>query len=150
MLVNSVPLSETIVFGIPRSATTRSSSRATRWPDNDVSATSTRFSRLKSSTTARMRKRRPSVSASDTKSNDQRWFGPSVARSCLPANNEREATPSAFSCPMRASCRLCGAPEASLRYKYASPSCDSRQNLPAQSSHEYDGNQTVAVLLKPA
>ena len=30
MLVNSVPLSETIVFGMPRSAITLSSSRATR------------------------------------------------------------------------------------------------------------------------
>jgi hypothetical protein len=80
MLVNSVPLSETIVVGMPRSAITRSNSRVTRKPDKDVSATNTRFSRLKSSTTARMRKRQPSVRASDTKSNDQRWFGPSTAR----------------------------------------------------------------------
>jgi hypothetical protein len=34
---------------------------ATRWPDSDVSATSTKFSRLKSSTTTRMRNLRPST-----------------------------------------------------------------------------------------
>jgi transposase InsO family protein len=33
-----------------------------------------RHSRLKSSTTHRMRKRRPSLSVSDTKSSDQRWL----------------------------------------------------------------------------
>lgn len=33
MLVNSVPLSDTIVFGMPRSAMIRSSSRETRRPD---------------------------------------------------------------------------------------------------------------------
>jgi hypothetical protein len=70
-------LSETIVFGMPRSAITLSSSRATQCPDSDVSATRTKFSRLKSSTTAKMRNLRPSVSASDTKSELQRWFGPS-------------------------------------------------------------------------
>jgi len=37
-LVSSVPLSETIVVGLPRLAMMRSSSRATRTPDNDVSA----------------------------------------------------------------------------------------------------------------
>ena len=51
-------------------------SRATRAPDKDVSATRHRDSRVKSSTTTRMRNRRPSVSVSDTKSRDHRWFGP--------------------------------------------------------------------------
>src|SRR5690242_8630909 len=45
-------------------------------PDRDVSATSPRHSRVKSSTTARMRKRRPSLSWSCRKSSDQRWLGP--------------------------------------------------------------------------
>ena len=39
-LVSSVPLSETIVVGRPRSAMTASSSRATRKPGNEVSAAS--------------------------------------------------------------------------------------------------------------
>lgn len=43
----------------------------------DMSATSLRHSHVKSSTMQRMRKRRPSTGASDTKFSDQRWFGPS-------------------------------------------------------------------------
>ena len=77
MLVNSVPLSETIVPGLPPSDMTQPSSRVTRSPDSDVSATNARFSRVWSSTTARIRNLRPSVSASDTTSKLQRWFGPS-------------------------------------------------------------------------
>lgn len=50
-------------------------SRATLAPDNDVSAIRPRHSRVQSSTTVMIRKRRPSVSWSDTKSNGQRWFG---------------------------------------------------------------------------
>ena len=42
-----------------------------------MSATSAKHSRLKSSTTHRIRNRRPSASVSDAKSSDQRWFGPS-------------------------------------------------------------------------
>jgi hypothetical protein len=76
MLVSSAPLSETTIAGRPRTAIKVSSSRATRRPGNDVSATKVRHSRVKSSTTARMRKRRPSVIASDRKSRLQRWFGP--------------------------------------------------------------------------
>ena len=41
-----------------------------------MSATSARHSRVKSSTIARMRKRRPSAKASDRKSRLQRWLGP--------------------------------------------------------------------------
>ena len=55
-------------FGIPRSATIRSNSRATRRLDNEVSAASTRFSRLKSSISVKTRNRRPSGNASETKS----------------------------------------------------------------------------------
>ena len=53
-----------------------SNSRTTRVPDSDVSATQTRHSREKSSTTFNTRKRRPSSSVSATKSSDQRWFAP--------------------------------------------------------------------------
>lgn len=42
----------------------------------DVSTTGTKHSRLKSSMTFKMRNRRPQDSLSDTKSNNQRWFGP--------------------------------------------------------------------------
>ena len=75
MLVNSVPLSLTIISGRPRRAITASSSRPTLAPDSDVSATRAMHSRVKSSTTASMRNRRLSVSVSLTKSSDQRWFG---------------------------------------------------------------------------
>jgi ABC-type branched-subunit amino acid transport system substrate-binding protein len=54
MLVSSVPLSLTIIIGRPRRAITASSSRPTRVPDNDVSATNAMHSRVKSSTTARI------------------------------------------------------------------------------------------------
>jgi hypothetical protein len=40
LLVNSVPLSLTIVLGLPRSMSSRSSSRATRMPEIEVSAIS--------------------------------------------------------------------------------------------------------------
>src|SRR3954449_6974526 len=43
---------------------------------SEVSATSARHSRVKSSTTTRTRNRRPSARMSETKSRLQRWFGP--------------------------------------------------------------------------
>jgi hypothetical protein len=52
-----------------------STSRTTRWLDSDVSTTSTRHSRMKSSTITRMRQRHPSARTSETKSRLQRWFG---------------------------------------------------------------------------
>src|SRR5580700_10313285 len=58
--------------GLPRPAMMASNSRATRAPDKDVSAISARHSRVQSSTTHRMRKRRPLVIWSETKSSDQR------------------------------------------------------------------------------
>src|SRR5260370_18476626 len=74
-LVSSVPLSLTTIRGKARSAARRSSSRTTRTPPSEVSTTVARHSRLKSSTTHRMRKRRPSLSVSDAKSSDQRaWI----------------------------------------------------------------------------
>lgn len=75
MLVISVPLSETIVFGFPRLTIRVSNSGASRAPDRDVSATRHRHSRVKSSTTASTRKRRPSVKASLMKSKLQRSLG---------------------------------------------------------------------------
>jgi hypothetical protein len=65
-------LSLTIVIGAPRRATSVSSSRATRVPEIDVSATVARHSRVKSSTTTMMRKRRAAAKQSETKSSDQR------------------------------------------------------------------------------
>jgi len=65
-------------------AITASNSRATRAPDNNVSATMPKDSRLNWSTIARMRKRRLHTSASDTKSSAQHWFGP-----CGTANGAR-------------------------------------------------------------
>lgn len=76
--VNSVPLSLTIMRGLPYRSTRAVSSRATRPPDNDVSATNARFLRLKSSVTVRMRNRRPQIRASDIKSRLQRCPGSCV------------------------------------------------------------------------
>ena len=44
-------------------------------PDSDVSSIRARHSRVQSSATVMIRNRRQSVSWSDTKSNDPRWFG---------------------------------------------------------------------------
>lgn len=60
-LVNFGPLSDTHCAGRPRLAISASSSRITRPPDSEVSATRHRLSRVWSSTTDRMRKRRPSI-----------------------------------------------------------------------------------------
>ena len=60
-----------------------SSSRATLRPDSDVSATRARHSRVQLSITVRMRKRRPSVIWSETKSKLQRLLaarGVSIGR----------------------------------------------------------------------
>jgi hypothetical protein len=59
--VSSVPLSLTIVPGLPRSTSRRSNSRATRMPEIEVSATNARPSRAQSSAPTRMRMRRPSM-----------------------------------------------------------------------------------------
>src|SRR2546423_13017593 len=63
MPVSSVPLSETHIAGRPREAIRALSSRTTRRPGSEVSPTSARHSRVKSSTIARMRNRRPSAKA---------------------------------------------------------------------------------------
>lgn len=68
LLVSSVPLSLAIICSLPRSAMSRSSSRATRTPERDVSAISARFSRVQSSTMVGTRNRQPSVNGSQTKS----------------------------------------------------------------------------------
>jgi hypothetical protein len=74
--VSSGPLSLTTISGLPRIVVNVSSSRATRAPDSDVSATSARHSRVKSSTTQSIQNRRPQANASLTKSRLQRWLGP--------------------------------------------------------------------------
>ena len=73
--VNSVPLSETIMPGLPRRSINAVSSRATRRPEIEVSGIAARHSRVTSSTMFRMRSRRPQTSWSWTKSTDQRAFG---------------------------------------------------------------------------
>ena len=72
--VNSVPLSETIMPGLPRRLINAVSSRATRRPEIDVSGIAAKQSRVTSSTMSRMRNRRPQASWSWTKSTDQRAF----------------------------------------------------------------------------
>jgi hypothetical protein len=57
--VNSVPLSETIIPGLPRCSISVVSSRATRRPEIEVSGIAARHSRVTSSTMFRMRNRRP-------------------------------------------------------------------------------------------
>jgi hypothetical protein len=70
--VSSVPLSLTTVSGRTRCWMMVSNSRAARVPDSEASATSARHSRVQFSITVRMRKRHPSVSWSETESNDKR------------------------------------------------------------------------------
>ena len=66
MPVSSVPLSLTIVRGRAiRSKTAASSSRPTRAPEIDVLAIRRTHSRLRSSTTAKIRNRRPQAKAFD-------------------------------------------------------------------------------------
>src|ERR1700722_6767290 len=84
--VYSVPLSLTMAPGRPRGRTMLSSSRATLRPDSDVSATRARHSRVQLSITVRMRKRRPSVIWSETKSRLQRLLAArGVSRPLAPA-----------------------------------------------------------------
>lgn len=110
MLVNSVPLTETFFFGAPRSAMMQSSSLTTRFQGGDVFATNTRFSRRKSSTTARIRKR-PRLSA-------HRFRNSSSS-----AGADHLVIPWASVCPKHAFCRLCATPAASLHGRSASFSC---------------------------
>src|SRR3954465_6847789 len=70
--VNSVPLSDTIICGLPRTPLIVGSSRAPRLPEIDGSGIAARHSRVTSSTMLRMRKRRPRANWSWTKSSDQR------------------------------------------------------------------------------
>ena len=67
-----MPLSETIICGLPRALMSVVSSRATRLPEIEVSGIAARHSRVTSSTMLRMRKRRPWANWSWTKSSDQR------------------------------------------------------------------------------
>ena len=60
--VNLVPLSETIIPGLPRRSINVVSSRATRRPEIEVSRIAARHSLVTSSTMFRMRKRLPQES----------------------------------------------------------------------------------------
>src|SRR6266850_1300233 len=82
LLVNSGPLSITIRSGSPRCSLSRSRTRTTRSPPSEVSTSIATHSRLKSSMMLRVRKTRPSASASETKSMLQRWSGLVGASSC--------------------------------------------------------------------
>ena len=68
------PMSLTTVRSLPRISIRLARSRATRAPESDVPATSAGHSREKSSTTHRMRNRRPQIRLSDTKLSDHRSF----------------------------------------------------------------------------
>lgn len=70
-LVNSGPWSTRIIFGNGRISATRSSTRATRAPEIDVSTSMMTLSLVKSSTTFRQRIRLPPARTSCTKSMDQ-------------------------------------------------------------------------------
>ena len=77
----------------------------------DRRLTSVRHSRVQSSTTARMRKRRPSMNRSDTKSSDQRSFGHAdhMAPCAQPACGRHAAGPSAV-LRDKAGTGACGSP----------------------------------------
>src|SRR3979490_3270791 len=73
--VNSVPLSETIIPGLPRCSISVVSSRATRRLEIEVSGIAARHSWVTSSTTFKIRNRRPQANWSWTKLSDQRAIG---------------------------------------------------------------------------
>ncbi len=73
--VSSVPLSETIIPGLPQCATSRSSTRTIRLPGSDVSISTPSPRRVNWSSTLKTRKRRPVSSVSDTKSSTQIALG---------------------------------------------------------------------------
>jgi 6-phosphogluconate dehydrogenase (decarboxylating) len=93
----------TIDSGLPRCSMILSNSATSRRPVIDVSGTVARLSFVKSSTTVRMRNRRPVVSWSATKSSDQRWFGPcgnaSGARTPMARRRPRRRCTCSFSSP---------------------------------------------------
>lgn len=107
----------------------RSNSRATRMPERDVSTMSARHCLVQSSTTARMRKRRPSVSWSDTKSSDQRSSG-----SAAPASAPWSRSPA---CGRHGGERRASPPD-----RAGTASCGSRPGPPASASREDAGSRT--------
>src|SRR5438874_1270370 len=73
--VNSVPLSLTIIFGLLRLASSRSTSRATRMPEIEASGRSAKHSSCAIVDHDQDAHARPSMNWSATKSSDQRSFG---------------------------------------------------------------------------
>ncbi len=112
MLVSSVPLSETHMAGRPRAAMRASSSRTTRSPAARCRRTSARHSRVKSSTIAKMRNRRPSVKTSDRSP-------------CSSAGWALAGSSSGPACPAPACARHAGAPAAAPRDRAGGASCGS-------------------------
>lgn len=78
--VSSVPLSLTIIPGLPRRSIRAVSSRATRCPEIEVSGIAARHSRVTSSTTLSTRKRWPLANWSWTKSRGPACIGKSAPR----------------------------------------------------------------------
>src|SRR5262245_37935141 len=74
LLVSAVPLSLTTILSLLREPIRRPSSRATRPPESEVSATAAKHSRVLSKI-ARIRKRRPQANLSKTKSSDRLSLG---------------------------------------------------------------------------
>ena len=130
--VNSVPWSLTIDSGLPRLATSALSSRATRLPEIEVSTTAARHSLVTSSTTLRMRSRRPVTSWSCTKSTDQRAFGVATVR--IGAH-----------VPVARSARVVGAPTGPLRDGAAGSSCGSRSSPPSAEARAGDDCRSAAA-----
>ena len=130
LLVSSLPLSLTTILGLPRSALSRSSSRATQMPESEVAAISARHPRIQSVTTVRMRKRRPSVRWSDTKSSDHRSFG--VIGTSIGAL-----------VPSRACGRHAGAPSASLPDRAGRACCGRAVNGDPPLPDQLDPEQVV-------
>ena len=117
---------------------TASSSRATRAPDSEVSADSARHSRVKSSTMHKMRKRRPSAKASDTKSRLQRSL-------------RQAAAPSAPAARARACGRLACEPPVSPLDRCDKVSCGSRRSLPVSATGvDADSRTGVGTPPRPA
>ena len=77
---SNVPLSQTIMPGLPRRPISAESSRATRAPEKDVSGIAAKHSRVTSSTILKIRKRRPFANWSCAKSRLQRAFARGAIR----------------------------------------------------------------------
>ena len=83
----------TIMPGLPRRSISAVSSRATRRPEIEVSGIAARHSRVTSSTTFRMRNRRPPANWSWTKSRDQRALATASTEDRRPRSHGAPSSP---------------------------------------------------------